>query len=97
MLSHRGLRRGQKSPVPEESAKETVKTIRVRECRVIPVELAVTTLVCFFISHARLRVQQAPGIPHALCFGRRITRQKLARTCGEIAKLCLTNDALFEN
>ena len=34
MLAHRGLRRGQESPVPEESAKETVKTIRVRECRV---------------------------------------------------------------
>jgi hypothetical protein len=30
-------RRGQKSPVPGESPKETVKTIRVRECRVIPV------------------------------------------------------------
>jgi hypothetical protein len=30
-------RRRQESPVSEESAKETVKTIRVRECRVIPV------------------------------------------------------------
>jgi hypothetical protein len=30
-------RRGQTSPVPGESSKETVKTIRVRECRVIPV------------------------------------------------------------
>ena len=30
-------RRWQKSPVTGESAKETVKTIRVRECRVIPV------------------------------------------------------------
>ena len=29
-------RRGQKSPVPGESAEETVKTIRMRECRVIP-------------------------------------------------------------
>jgi hypothetical protein len=27
----------QESPVARESAKETVKTIRVRECRVIPV------------------------------------------------------------
>jgi hypothetical protein len=28
----------------------------------------VTTLVCFFILHARLRAQRAPGIPCALCF-----------------------------
>src|SRR6476660_5233954 len=32
----------------------------------------VTTLVCFFISHARLRVHRAPGIPCALyCWERR--------------------------
>ena len=31
-----------------------------------PGELVVTTLVCFFILHARLRVHWAPGIPHAL-------------------------------
>jgi hypothetical protein len=61
-------RRWQTSPVTGESAKETVKTIRVRERRVIPAEPVVTTLVCFFISHARLRVQLAPGVPHALCF-----------------------------
>src|SRR5260370_23711935 len=30
----------------------------------------VTTLVCFFISHARLRVHRAPGIPCALYFRR---------------------------
>jgi hypothetical protein len=30
----------------------------------------VTTLVCFFILHARLRVRSAPGIPHALIFFR---------------------------
>jgi hypothetical protein len=28
----------------------------------------VTTLVCFFILHARLRVHQAPGFPRALWF-----------------------------
>src|SRR5260370_27511109 len=28
----------------------------------------VTILVCFFISHARLRAHRAPGIPCALCF-----------------------------
>jgi len=32
--------------------------------------------VLCFISHARLRVRRAPGIPHALCFqGRRIHAQ----------------------
>src|SRR4029077_8584686 len=30
----------------------------------------VTTLVCFFISHTRLRAQRAPGIPCALCWQR---------------------------
>jgi hypothetical protein len=30
----------------------------------------VTTLVCFFISHARLRAHRAPGIPCALYFRR---------------------------
>ena len=28
----------------------------------------VTTLVCFFLLHARLRAQRAPGIPCALGF-----------------------------
>jgi hypothetical protein len=36
------------------------------ECRVISGVTVVTTLVCFFISHARLRAQWAPGIPCAL-------------------------------
>jgi hypothetical protein len=31
-------------------------------------ESVVTILVCFFISHARLRVQRAPGFPCALVF-----------------------------
>jgi hypothetical protein len=37
--SHRGLRRRQQSPIAGKSAKETVKTIRVRECRTDPVDL----------------------------------------------------------
>jgi hypothetical protein len=37
MLPHRAGDGGKKAPVTRESAKETVKTIRVRECRVIPV------------------------------------------------------------
>src|SRR5258705_9279966 len=35
-----------------------------------PSEPVVTTLVCFFNLHARLRVQLAPGIPCALCLSR---------------------------
>jgi hypothetical protein len=38
MLIHRGLRRGQESPVPGKSTKETVKPSR-RECRLISVYL----------------------------------------------------------
>ncbi len=34
MLSHRGQRRGQESPVPGKSAKETVKP-SCRECRIV--------------------------------------------------------------
>src|SRR6266403_1361705 len=30
----------------------------------------VTTLVCLFLSHTRLRVHWPPGIPHALVFSR---------------------------
>jgi len=41
------VRRWQESPVTGESTKETVKTIRVRECRVIPALPVVTTLVWF--------------------------------------------------
>ena len=33
----------------------------------------VTMLVCYFILHARLRAQRAPGIPCALCFGAEIS------------------------
>jgi hypothetical protein len=57
----------QKSPVTKESAKETVKTIAQGRPG-FSGEPVVTTLVCFFISHARLRVQRAPGFPCALCF-----------------------------
>ena len=53
----------QESPVTEESAKETVKTT----AQGMPVDggvPVVTTLVCFFISHARLRVRTAhPAFP----------------------------------
>jgi hypothetical protein len=64
----------QKSPVTKESAKETVKTIRVRECRVNRRDRGGTYSCGFYFSHARLRVRLSPGIPHAL-FGRRIDQQ----------------------
>src|ERR1700730_6455961 len=41
-------------------------------------------------AHTRLRVHWAPGIPRALyCERAGNSRSNLARTCGEIAKLCL--------
>jgi len=56
-------RRWQQSPVTGESAKEIVKTI----AQGMPVDgggPVVTTLVCFFISHARLWVRTAhPAFP----------------------------------
>ena len=45
----------------------TVKTIAQGRPDVFG-EPVVTVLVCFFISHARLRVHRAPGFPCALCF-----------------------------
>src|SRR5665213_238484 len=49
----------------------------------------VTTLVCFFNLHARLRVHRAPGIPCALYIERAERKQHLAqKTRGEIAKSC---------
>ena len=46
-----------RKPITKESTKEAVKTIRVRECRVIPVVLAVANSCGFCFSHARLRVR----------------------------------------
>src|SRR5258706_12176640 len=56
----------------------------------------VTTLVCFFISHARLRVHRAPGIPCALYFRRGETvLQNSGASRREIAESYLL--WLFEN
>jgi hypothetical protein len=56
-------RRRQESPVSGESAKETVKTIRAGNAGRLR-RPAVTTLVCFLVSHARLRVRAArPAFP----------------------------------
>jgi hypothetical protein len=54
--SRRG--RWQTSPVAEESAEETVKTI-ARGMPGEPGVPAVTMLVCFFISHTRLRARSS--------------------------------------
>ncbi len=53
MRNSSARRRWQKSPVTGESTKETVKTIRVRECRVISGGPVVTTLVCFVLFRTR--------------------------------------------
>ena len=45
-----------KGPITKEITKETVKP-SCGECRVYFGEPAVTTLVCFFISHTRLRAR----------------------------------------
>jgi hypothetical protein len=60
-------RRWQKSPVTGRARRKPLKPLRAG----MPGDLGepvVTTLVCFFHLHARLRVHWAPGIPHALCF-----------------------------
>ena len=79
-------RRGQESPVPEESTKETVKTNRVRECRVNRRDRG-DLLACFFHLHARLRVRLAPGIPHAL-FGRETYVDNPGAVCRGDAESC---------
>jgi hypothetical protein len=53
---------GKKGRFPGESTKETVTPSR-GESRVVSAEPVVTTLVCFSLLHARLRVQSAPGFP----------------------------------
>src|SRR5271169_516374 len=63
-----GAGRWQENPVTGESTKETVKTIAQGRPDQTG-EPVVTMLVCFFNSHARLRVQRAPGFPCALFLG----------------------------
>src|SRR5438552_18682933 len=54
---HRGEHEGNRKTIARGMPGETGVTV-------------VTMLVCFFISHARLRAHQAPGIPCALCLSR---------------------------
>jgi hypothetical protein len=44
--------------------------------------------VLCFISHARLRVRRAPGIPHAFCFEGEWFMHNSGTSRREIAKLC---------
>src|SRR5439155_11746089 len=60
-------RRWQKRPLTGESTKQLLKPLR-GESRVVPAEPVVSTLVCFSLSHTRLRVRQAPGFPCALSY-----------------------------
>src|SRR5204863_5113042 len=65
--------------VTGKSTKETVKPLR-GECRVYSGVPVVTTLVCsLHLSHARLWVHWAPGIPCALYFAGRMVFAKLGR------------------
>ena len=57
---------GKKGRFTGESTKQSLKPLR-GESRVVPAEPVVTTLVCFSLSHTRLRVRSAPGFPCALC------------------------------
>jgi hypothetical protein len=59
-----------KSPVSGETTKETVKTIRVRECRVIRLTCGDYARVLFYFAREAAGAATAPGIPHALVWGR---------------------------
>jgi hypothetical protein len=54
----------------------------------------VTTLVCFYISHARLRVHRAPGIPCALNWAKASRTTRAHRAAGSRACIFYW---LFEN
>jgi hypothetical protein len=52
-------------------------------------------LVCFFISHARLRAHRAPGIPCALFRGQDM-KAKLARKAAARSRVYVLKNALFD-
>jgi hypothetical protein len=75
----------QKSPVTRESSKETVKTI----ARGMPADggvPVVTTLVCFFISHARLWVRTTrPAFPAPSVFWAMVAvKTRTLRAAGQV-------------
>jgi hypothetical protein len=53
---------GKKARSPGRARRKPLKPLR-GESRLNPSEPVVTTLVCYFILHARLRVQRAPAFP----------------------------------
>src|SRR5881392_3521711 len=64
-----------KEPFTGESSKQAVKPLR-REGRNAPAALYARVQFCLRKSHARPRVQQAPGLPCALCFRRGQTKMQ---------------------
>ena len=71
---------------PGRARNKPLKPLR-RECRVIRGTCGDDTRVLHYTLHTRLRVQRAPGIPHALYARGQDVSSKLARRRGEIAKL----------
>jgi hypothetical protein len=55
-------------PIAGESTKEAVKTIACGNAGLLRWTCGADARVLYLISHARLRVHWAPGIPHALVF-----------------------------
>src|ERR1700692_2745190 len=62
-----------------------------------PSEPVVTTLVCLFLSHTRLRVQRRPAFPAPSEFGRRDVLEKNSRGCAARSRSCVRETTLFEN
>jgi hypothetical protein len=74
MLAHCAYDGDKKARFTGESAKEAVKTIRVRECRVISAVTVVTMLVCFFhFAREAAGAAAHPAFPTPFGFGRRIS------------------------
>src|SRR5204863_6053650 len=57
-------------------------------------EPVVTTSCAFYFLHARLRVQRAPGIPCALCFGGQLLAQ-LGRIHAARSRVCVRRRGWF--
>ena len=60
---------------------ETVKTIACGNAG-CPGATVVTNACAFYTSRTRLRVQRAPGIPHALCWADRSSKTRVHRAAG---------------
>ena len=67
-----------RSWTPGRARRKPLKPSR-RKCRIVFGEPVVTTLVCFFYSHARLRVHRASGISCALFSSRDVLMAQLGR------------------